>query len=101
MAKQENDFLPELVLWRNDPAHAELVREKAEAGNVHAQYALGLMYAEGRGVKQNEVEAYVWLSRAAEQGDQDAVTLRYALLSQMNAGQIDAAVRQFEQDFQA
>ena len=101
MAKQENDFLPELVLWRNDPAHAELVREKAEAGNVHAQYALGLMYAEGRGVKQNEVEAYVWLSRAAEQGDQDAVTLRYVLLSQMNAGQIDAAVRQFEQDFQA
>ena len=101
MAKQENDFLPELVLWRNDPAHAELVREKAEAGNVHAQYALGLMYAEGRGVQQNEVAAYVWLSRAAEQGDQDAVTLRYVLLSQMNAGQIDAAVRQFEQDFQA
>lgn len=98
MVKQENDFLSELVLWRNDPAHAELVREKAETGNVHAQYALGLMYAEGRGLKQDEVQAYVWLSRAAQQGDQDAVTLRYVLLSQMEAGQIAAAVRQLEQE---
>jgi TPR repeat protein len=98
VVKQENDFLSELVLWRNDPAHAELVREKAETGNVHAQYALGLMYAEGRGLKQDEVQAYVWLSRAAQQGDQDAVTLRYVLLSQMEAGQIAAAVRQLEQE---
>ena len=43
MAKLENDFLSQLVLWRNDPIHAKRVREKAEAGNVHAQYALGLM----------------------------------------------------------
>jgi TPR repeat protein len=98
MARQEDDFLPELILWRNDPEHAAQVREKAEVGNVHAQYALGLMYAEGRGLQQDEIQAYVWLSRAAEQGDQDAVTLRYVLLSQMDAGQIAAAVRQIEQD---
>jgi TPR repeat protein len=98
MARREDDFLSELILWRNNPALAEQVREKAEAGNVHAQYALGLMYAEGRGVKQDETQAYVWLSRAAAQGDQDAVTLRYVLLSQLNAGQITAAVRQLEQD---
>jgi TPR repeat protein len=67
---------------------------------VHAQYALGLMYAEGRGLKQDEIQAYVWLSRAAEQGDQDAVTLLYVLLSQMDAGQIATAVRQIEQDSQ-
>jgi len=98
MARQEDDFLSELILWRNNPEHAEQVREKAEAGNVHAQYALGLMYAEGRGLMQDETQAYVWLSRAAAQGDQDAVTLRYVLLSQMNAGQIAAAVRQLEQE---
>lgn len=101
MVQQENDFLSDLVLWRNDPAHAQLVREKAEAGNVHAQYALGLMYAEGRGLKQDEVQAYIWLSRAAQQGDQDAVTLRYVLLSQMDADQIAAAVSQFEQKEQS
>ena len=100
MVKQKNDFLRELVLWRNDPAHAERVREQAEAGNVHAQYALGLIYAEGRGLPQDEVQAYIWLSRAAKQGDQDAVTLRYVLLSQMDAGQIAAAVKQLEQEAQ-
>jgi len=101
MVPLENDFLRELVLWRYDPAHAERVREQAEAGNVHAQYALGLMYAEGRGLPQDEVQAYIWLSHAAEQGDQDAVTLRYVLLSQMDAGQIAAAERQFESEAQA
>jgi len=101
MAKQENDFLSELILWRNDPVHAERVRKEAEADNIDAQYALGLMYAEGRGLKQDEIQAYIWLSRAAQQGDQDAVTLRYVLLSQMDAGQIEAAVHQFEQVSQA
>jgi len=101
MAKQEEDFLSELILWRNNPEYADQVREKAEAGNMHAQYAMGLMYAEGRGVKQDEIQAYVWLSRAAEQGDQDATTLRYVLLSEMDAGQIAAAVRQLEQRSQS
>jgi TPR repeat protein len=97
MVKRREDFLSKLVLWNNDPEHAEQVREKAEAGNVDAQYALGLMYAEGRGIKQDEIQAYIWLSRAVEQGDQDAATLRYVLLSQMEPGQIAAAVRQVEQ----
>lgn len=97
MAGKNGDFLSELILWRNDPEHAEQVRKLAETGNVHAQYALGLMYAEGRGVTHDEVQAYVWLSRAAVQGDEDAVTLRYVLLSQMEAGQIAAAERLTEQ----
>ena len=97
MARQRDDFLSKLVLWNNDPEHVEQVREKAEAGNVDAQYALGLMYAEGRGIKQDEIQAYIWLCRAVEQGDQDAATLRYVLLSQMEPRQIAAAVRQVEQ----
>ena len=97
MVKRREDFLSKLVLWKNDPEHVEQVREKAEAGNVDAQYALGLMYAEGRGIKQDDIQAYVWLSRAVDQGDQDAATLRYVLLSQMEPRQIAAAVRQVEQ----
>ena len=96
MAKQQEDFLSKLVLWNNDPEHTELVREKAEDGNVDAQYALGLMYAEGRGIKQDEIQAYIWLSRAVEQGDQDAASLRYALLSHMDPSHIALAVRQVE-----
>jgi len=98
MVKRREDFLSKLVLWNNDPEHVEPVREKAEAGNMDAQYALGLMYAEGRGIKQDEIQAYIWLSRAVDQGDQDAATLRYVLLSRMEPRQIAAAVRQVEQD---
>ncbi len=98
MTTSHDDFLSDLILWRNDPEHAEQVREKAEAGDVNAQYAMGLMYAEGRGIRQDEVQAYVWLSRAVEQGDQDAAALRYILLSHMEPGQIAAAVRQVERE---
>jgi len=97
MAKQQEDFLSKLVLWNNDPEHAELVREKAEAGNVDAQYALGLMYAEGRGIEPDDIQAYVWLTHAVAQGDQDAATLRYVLLSKMIPDDIAAAVRRVEQ----
>ena len=97
MAKQQEDFLSKLVLWNNDPEHAELVREKAEAGNVDAQYALGLMYAEGRGIEPDDIQAYVWLTHAVAQGDQDAATLRYVLLSKMTPNDIATAVRRVEQ----
>ena len=33
-----------------------------------AQYALGVMYANGKGVGKNEVEAAKWYRKAAEQG---------------------------------
>lgn len=95
--RTENDFLSELILWRNDPEHTERVRESAEGGNVHAQYALGLMYAEGRGIEPDDIQAYVWLTHAVAQGDQDAATLRYVLLSKMTPDDIAAAVRRVEQ----
>ena len=65
----------------------------ARAGNVHAQYAVGLIYAEGRGVQANPVQAYVWLSRAMAQGDGDAMDLRRMLALSMNPGEIVHAER--------
>src|SRR5690606_27213409 len=38
----------------------------------YAQYHLGGMYDEGRGVPQSYTEAYKWFILAAEQGDIDA-----------------------------
>jgi TPR repeat protein len=44
----------------------------AEHGNADAQFNLGLMYREGKGVPQDVKEATAWLSKAAEQGQAEA-----------------------------
>ena len=40
----------------------------AEQGNASAQFSLGVMYNNGQGVKQDDVEAVKWYRKAAEQG---------------------------------
>ena len=40
----------------------------AEQGNEDAQFNLGVMYDDGRGVKQDGFEAVKWYRKAAEQG---------------------------------
>ena len=40
----------------------------AEQGNASTQFNLGVMYEDGRGVKQDDVEAVKWYRQAAEQG---------------------------------
>ena len=40
----------------------------AEQGDASAQHNLGLMYADGEGVPENDVEAVKWYRLAAEQG---------------------------------
>ncbi|CAG7827258.1 unnamed protein product, partial [Allacma fusca] len=50
---------------------ADLVKE-AQQGDVKAQYNLGVMLANGKGVAQNQGEAVKWFRKAAEQGDADA-----------------------------
>jgi uncharacterized protein len=46
-----------------------LSRPLAEKGDARAQSLLGLIYYNGRGVRQDEREAVKWFKRAAEQGD--------------------------------
>jgi TPR repeat protein len=40
----------------------------AQQGNRGAQNDIGIMYAEGRGVKQDNAEAVKWFQKSAEQG---------------------------------
>jgi TPR repeat protein len=40
----------------------------AEAGDAHAQYNMGLLYAAGKGVPQDYNQAVEWYRKAAEQG---------------------------------
>lgn len=55
---------------------ATAVRTLAEQGDAKAQFALGTMYRDGRGVAQDYAEALRWWRKAAELGVVDA---QYAL----------------------
>ena len=47
-------------------------RLAADQGDAAAQFNLGVMYDNGRGVLKDEAEAVRWYRLAAEQGDADA-----------------------------
>ena len=42
------------------------LRASAEAGDADAQLTIGLRYANGRGVPQDDAEAVAWFRKAAE-----------------------------------
>ena len=50
----------------------EFWRPLAQQGDPIAQFNLGMAYAQGRGVTQNDSEAAKWFRLAAEQGVADA-----------------------------
>ena len=46
----------------------DALRARAEEGDADAQVNLGLMYANGEGVPQDDAEAVAWTRKAAEPG---------------------------------
>ncbi|MHB0973042.1 MAG: tetratricopeptide repeat protein [Thiobacillus sp.] len=60
------------------PMPASLPHTRAEQGDAHAQLQLGLRYAEGDGVIQNDKEAAKWFALAAQRGLTEA-QYRYGL----------------------
>ena len=62
------------------------------------------MYANGNGVPQNNVRAYVWWSVAAAQGNEEARGFRDRVADQLTPEQLargqDMATRCFESDYQ-
>lgn len=63
-----------------------------EAGEPHAQYILGRMFARGEGgVLQDYVEAYKWYNLAAARRQPLAAAAREALAQRMSTDQIAAA----------
>jgi TPR repeat protein len=48
-----------------DPELRQSYRDDADKGDPDAQYAIGLMYLEGRGEPQDYVQAHMWLNLAA------------------------------------
>jgi len=51
---------------------AKMCRKEAEQGVPLAQYTLGLLYLEGKGVPQDKAEAIKWFRKAAKQGHAEA-----------------------------
>jgi TPR repeat protein len=63
----------------------------AEQGDVLAFAKLGWMYAQGRGVLQDFIQAYMWYNLSAAQGEPRAAEARDALATQMTPAQIAEA----------
>ena len=61
-AAKRSDYATALLLWR----------PLAEQGNATAQYNLGLMSENGRGMPKDSVNAVKWYRMAAEQGHANA-----------------------------
>ena len=71
------------------PAGVTELRARAEAGVPGAQFNLGVIYAEGRGMPQDEAAAVYWYRLAADQGLAEA---------QFNLGGMYAQGRGVSQD---
>ena len=54
---------------QDDSIEAIAIRTRANAGDASAQFNLGFMYANGRGVPQDDVEAYKWFNLATAYAD--------------------------------
>jgi len=67
-----NDGVLALMTGDNDKALQTFVPLAETSDHAYAQYFLGRMYAEGRGVEANHEEAAKWFRKAAEKGVQDA-----------------------------
>jgi LysM repeat protein len=71
------------------------LRTKAEQGNGIAQYNLGLAYADAQQPYADRVEAFVWLSLAAERGSTGKALT--SLTEQMTPEQLAEGNRRFQQ----
>ena len=82
-AYERGDYATALKEWRS----------LAEQGYAKAQYHLGLMYAAGQGVTQDEAEAIQWYWKAADQGDAKGVPARDPRRAR-DAARLDAEPRE-------
>ena len=75
----------------------EEIRARAEAGDADAQNDLGLAYANGEGVPQDDVQAYMWLnlsaSRSTGTSRENAVEARDRVVNRLTPDQRAEAQR--------
>jgi Zn-dependent protease with chaperone function/lipoprotein NlpI len=76
LAEAQGETL-EAARWYADAVQS--YQDAAARGDAGAQFTLGFMYANGRGVVKDQSAAETWYRRSAEQGDQRAKTELAAL----------------------
>ena len=72
---------------------ANWYRKSAAQGDAIAQWMLGAVYEYGQSVPQNYVQAHMWYNLAAAQGQEEAVTARDKIGTEMTPEQIAEAQR--------
>ncbi len=65
----------------------------AEQGDATAQFNLGIVYANGKGVPQNDVQAYAWIATAATQGYEQAAEVLSLIVKKMTPAQTEEGRR--------
>ena len=90
--RSTDQLMRELVTLKNDPALVDEFYLHAIQGNVDAQYGLGLIYAEGRGIEENLLKSYAWLTLCSIGGDEDAKVLRQVVAERMSEQDVVAAL---------
>jgi hypothetical protein len=68
-----------------------LLRKAADQGNTLAQSDLGVMCANGEGLKQDWVQAYKWFSLAGMGGSEEIIKIMKSLEEKMTPDEIEAA----------
>src|SRR4030095_9064865 len=66
-------------------------KQSADAGNSLAQYMMGRLYAEGRGVVRDKFAADMWFDRSPSNGNSSAIAARDAVAAGLDSDQIDRA----------
>ena len=69
----------------------DAVKKAAELGHVDAQYIIGVMYAIGEGVPEDDIQAYAWISLASAQGMENAKKAIEILTGEMTRAEIAEA----------
>ncbi|HHJ15773.1 MAG TPA: sel1 repeat family protein [Gammaproteobacteria bacterium] len=63
--------------------------KKAQSGDAGAQYTVGMMYLKGKGTAQDGAKARDWISKAARQNNQKAITRLGILYFKGEGGSVD------------
>lgn len=68
----------------------EYYRKAAEQGNVDGEFAFGMMFVSGLGVKRDLAQARPWITRAAEKGHLQAINVLAVAHMKGEAGLVEA-----------
>lgn len=81
------------LLAVEDSEQLKALKQSAEAGDVGAQYEIGVLYEFGYRMKTHLIPALAWYMVAADNGDARAIKRRDALMTQLTSEQVEEAKR--------